>query len=127
MESIVSTALARRPDVQSAYAAQQQSLAEYTGGAGRFHAESVRLGHRRLQLVKPGCVGAAGCWRAGAQPRISPATNFGGAILAGVTVPLYDGGTRAAVLAQARAQADSADAALTQVQEEAVRQIAVCQ
>ncbi len=52
-------------------------------------------------------------------------SRFGGTVLAGVTVPLYDGGTRAAKLAQAHADADSADARLTQVRDEAVRQIAL--
>jgi len=40
-----------------------------------------------------------------------------------VTVPLYDGGTRDAQLARARAEADSADSRLTQVRDDAVRQI----
>jgi outer membrane protein TolC len=49
--------------------------------------------------------------------------HLGGSIFAGATIPLYDGGTRDAQLARARAEADSANARLTQVQEEAVRQI----
>jgi outer membrane protein TolC len=49
--------------------------------------------------------------------------HLGGSIFAGVTIPLYDGGTRDAQLARARAEADSADARLTQIQEQAVRQI----
>jgi outer membrane protein TolC len=49
--------------------------------------------------------------------------HFGAGIFAGVTVPLYDGGTRDAQLARARADADSADARLTQVRDDAVRQI----
>jgi outer membrane protein len=48
---------------------------------------------------------------------------FGGSILAGVTLPLYDGGTRSAALAQAHAEADSAAARLTRVRDDAVRQI----
>jgi outer membrane protein len=49
--------------------------------------------------------------------------HLGGSIFAGVTIPLYNGGTRDAQLARARAEADSAGARLTQVQQEAVRQI----
>jgi len=44
-----------------------------------------------------------------------------------VTVPIYDGGTRSAVLEQARAKADSASVALTHVREEAVRQIVLAE
>jgi outer membrane protein len=49
----------------------------------------------------------------------------GGIIVVGVTVPLFDGGRRAAQLGQARAAADGAKARLAQVQDDAVRQIAV--
>ena len=49
--------------------------------------------------------------------------HLGGSIFAGVTVPLYDGGTRDAQLLQAHTDADSADARLTQAQNDAVRQI----
>ena len=123
VESIVSTALERRPDVQSAYAAQKQSLAGiqaaradfmpkvFVSATGAYNSSSLSLS------ALPAVGGQA------ATQNLS-GHQFGGAILAGVTVPIYDGGTRDAVLAQARAQADSADAALTQVQEEAVRQIA---
>jgi outer membrane protein len=49
--------------------------------------------------------------------------HVGAGIFAGVTVPLYDGGTRDAQLARARAESDSANARLTQVRDDAVRQI----
>lgn len=48
---------------------------------------------------------------------------FGGTVLAGVPVPPYDGGTRAATLAQARAAADSAEARLTRARQDAVTQV----
>jgi outer membrane protein TolC len=44
-------------------------------------------------------------------------------ILAGISVPLYDGGLRAATLERARTKADSARVELTHTREEAVRQI----
>jgi outer membrane protein len=50
-------------------------------------------------------------------------SRLGGIIFAGVTVPLYDGGIRAATLAQAHAEADSADARMAGVRDDAVRQI----
>ena len=48
-------------------------------------------------------------------------------LFAGVTMPIYDGGRRAAVLGQAEAKADSAALALTRAQEEAVRQVVVAE
>jgi outer membrane protein TolC len=44
-------------------------------------------------------------------------------LFAGVTMPIYDGGTRSALLRRAQTRADSAALALTRTQEEAVRQI----
>ena len=124
VESIISTALARRPDVLSAYAAQQQSLAGvqaardeflpkvFLSATGAYNSSSLSLS------ALPSVGGQA------ATENLS-GHQFGGAILAGVTFPLYDGGTRAAILDQAKAQEGSADAALNQVQDEAVRQIAL--
>jgi outer membrane protein len=52
---------------------------------------------------------------------------YGGTVIVGVTIPLYDGGLRSAVLAQARNDADSASTRLTRSREEAVRQIVTAQ
>jgi outer membrane protein len=48
-------------------------------------------------------------------------------VFLGVTIPLYDGGLRSAVLMQARNDAESASARLTRTKEEAVRQIVAAQ
>ena len=45
--------------------------------------------------------------------------------LIGATVPLYDGGSRAALLEQARDKVDKAETTFTQIRNEAVRQIIV--
>src|SRR6202044_1804706 len=59
----------------------------------------------------------------GAQTSNITGSRWGGSVIAGVTMPLYDGGVRAATLAQARAEADSAEQRLTRTREDAVRQI----
>jgi outer membrane protein TolC len=122
VESIVSQSLARRPDVLSAYAAQKASLAK------------VRVAE--AEFMPKFFVAATGSYNSGglnvtALPSVgqqAPTVNINGrrlgaTVFAGVTVPLYDGGTRDAVLTQARADADSAEARLTRVREDAVRQI----
>jgi outer membrane protein TolC len=50
-------------------------------------------------------------------------TQFGSTALVGATVPIYDGGLRAASLEQARDRVDKAETTLTQIRNEAVRQI----
>ncbi|NDY74942.1 TolC family protein, partial [Desulfobacter hydrogenophilus] len=52
---------------------------------------------------------------------------YGGSVIVGVAIPLYDGGLRSAVLAQARNDADSASTRLIRSREEAVRQIVAAQ
>jgi outer membrane protein len=122
VEAIISDALGRRPDVQSAYAAQKASLANVRAAKAEFMPKVF--------------LSATGAYNSGgldvtALPSIgqqSPTVNingsrFSGGVFAGITIPLYDGGTRAAVLAQSRAEADSAEARMRRVRDDAVRQI----
>jgi outer membrane protein TolC len=124
IETIISQALSRRPDVQSAYAAQKASLANVRAAEAEFMPKLF--------------VSATGAYNSGsldvtALPGIGQQSStvningsrLGGSILAGVTVSLFDGGTRSATLAQARAGADSAAARLNQVRDDAVHQIAI--
>ncbi|HEY0270266.1 MAG TPA: TolC family protein [Sphingomonas sp.] len=122
VEQIIASALARRPDVLAAYAAQKASLASVKAAQAEFLPKFF--------------VSASGAYTTGgldvtAVPSVgdqAPALNLSGrrlgaTILGGVTMPLYDGGTRDAMLAQARARADNAGLALDRVKDEAVRQI----
>ena len=122
VERIVAEALGRRPDVLGAHAAQL---------AGE---ENVRAA--RAEFLPKFFVSATAAYNDGhldvtAIPSIGeqlPTVNLsqsrrGVTLFAGVTMPIYDGGTRAAVLRQAQAKADNAALALERTQEEAVRQI----
>jgi outer membrane protein len=122
VESIISEAIARRPDVQSAYAAQKASLANVRAAEAEFLPKFFLSANG---TYSSGNLDVTSLPSGGQQP---PTVNIsgnhlGGSIFAGVTVPIYDGGMRDAQLARARADADSADARLTQVREDAVRQI----
>jgi outer membrane protein TolC len=122
VESIVSEALARRPDMQSAYAAQRASLANVRAAQAEFMPKFFLSG---AGTYSSGNLNVTSLPSGGQQP---PTVNIngnhvGGSIFAGVTIPLYDGGIRNAQLARADAEADSADARLIQVREDAVRQI----
>jgi outer membrane protein len=108
--------------VQSAYAAQKASLANVRAAQAEF---MPKLFLSANGTYNSGDLNVTSLPSGGQQP---PTVNvngshLGGSIFAGVTVPLYDGGTRDAQLGRARAEADSADARLTQVREDAVRQI----
>lgn len=126
IERIVAEALGRRPDVLSAHAAQLASE------------ENVRAAH--AELLPKFFLSATGTYNDGhldvtAIPSVGdqlPTVNLsqsrhGVTLFAGVTMPIYDGGTRSALLRRAQARADSAALALTRTQEEAVRQIVVAE
>jgi outer membrane protein len=122
VEGIISEAVARRPDVQSAYAAQKASLANVRAAQAEF---MPKFFFSATGTYNSGNLNVTSLPSGGQQP---PTVNIngnhlGGSIFAGVTVPLYDGGTRDAQLARARTEADSADSRLTQVRDNAVRQI----
>lgn len=126
IDQIVSSAIARRPDVLNAYAAERVSLAKVKAAESEF-----------MPKVFVSAVGAynTGSSSISAVPAIGqqlPTVNlsnghYGGSVIVGVTIPLYDGGLRSAVLAQARNDADSASTRLDHSREEAVRQIVTAQ
>ncbi|AME24145.1 TolC family protein [Burkholderia sp. PAMC 26561] len=126
IERIVSDAIARRPDVLSAYAAERINFAKVKSAESEFMPKVF--------------LSANGAYNTGsssisAVPSIGqqlPTVNlsggrYGGSVIVGVTIPLYDGGLRQAVLAQARNDADSASTRLARSREEAVRQIVTAQ
>jgi outer membrane protein TolC len=124
VETIIAESLARRPDVLSSYAAQKVSLANIRAAQAAF---MPKIFLSAIGSYSSGGLNLTALPSAGQQP---PTVNVNGnrfndGIFLGVTIPLYDGGTRSATLAQAQAEADSADARFTRVREEAVRQIAL--
>jgi outer membrane protein len=131
IESFVSEALARRPDVLTGYATVQASLAGLRAAQAEFFPKvfasgtGTRLSGSLNITAIPGIdqqlpiVNLPGN-QVGASQR-----QFSGTALVGATVPLYDGGARAALLEQARDRVDKAETTLTQIRNEAARQIVV--
>ena len=124
VEAIVSESIGRRPDVLGADAARSASLANIRAAQAEF---MPKIFLSAVGAYNAGSLNLTALPSAGQEP---PTVNvnghhFNGGIFVGVTIPLYDGGTRSAVLAQARAEADSADARLTHTRDEAVREIVV--
>ncbi len=123
VEKIVSSALARRPDVLAAYSTLKASLANVKA------AQAERL--PKFFVSATGAYTSGGIDISGIPgaavdqaPTLNLSGNrFGATIMGGVTVPLYDGGTREAALAQARIRAESAGLALDRIKENSVQQI----
>ncbi|HEX8788492.1 MAG TPA: TolC family protein, partial [Telluria sp.] len=126
VEEIVADAIARRPDVQGAYALEQASQAKVRAAEAAFMPKV---------FLSASVANSTGHTSVTAIPSIGDqsatlnlnGSRYGGSVFFGVTVPLYDGGLRSSVLMQAHNDADSASTRLNRTKEEAVRQIVIAQ
>lgn len=126
VDEIVTDAIARRPDVQGAYALEKANEAKIRAAESAFMPKifmsataAYGTGTTSITAIPPVGDQAATVNLNGSRRS--------GAIFLGVTIPLYDGGLRSAVLMQARNDADSASAQFTRTRQEAVRQIVAAQ
>ena len=131
IERFVAASLARRPDVLTGYAGLQVSLANLRAAEAAFLPKIFFAGNGAHVF---GNLNVSAIPGVGQQlPIVNiPANQTGirqtqdsATALIGATVPLYDGGLRAALLEQARDNVDKADTTLTQIGNEAARQIVV--
>jgi outer membrane protein len=131
VERIASEALARRTDVLTGYAAQKASLAGLRAAQAEFLPKVFFSGNgTRLQgdlniTAVPGIDQQAPIVNLPGNTLGVSQTQLAATALIGATVPLYDGGARAARLEQARDTVDKADTTLVQIRNEAIRQIVV--
>ena len=131
VKRIISAALARRPDVLTGYAAEQASLANLRAAQAKFFpkiffaANGTRLSGSLNVTAIPGIGQQLPIVNLPTNQLGVSGTQLGATALIGATVPLYDGGSRAASLEQARDKVDKAETTLTQIRNEAVRQIVV--
>jgi outer membrane protein len=126
VDSIVAGALSRRPDMLGAYAAKQASLANLKAAKAEFLPKVFLSATGAYVSNGLGVTTLPGLGQQPSTVNLS-GNELGGTILLGVTIPLYDGGNRLALLEQARTRADSADATLAQVRDEAMREVVKAQ
>ncbi|EHH69488.1 TolC family protein [Gluconobacter morbifer] len=122
-DALVQQAVARRPDVLAAYANAKAARSRVTAAKSEFLPKIFVTGNvayttGRLALSSvPGIASET-------PPTLNLSTNsFSSLILGGITVPIFDGGMRAAMLRQAQDQSDSANATLQQTVDSSVKQI----
>ena len=126
-------ALSRRPDVLTGYATVQASLAGFHAAQAEFlpkvfgSATGTRLSGSLNITAIPGIDQQLPIVNLPSNQLGLSTLQLGGTALVGATVPLYDGGSRAALLEQARDKVDKAETTFTQIRNEAVRQIIVFQ
>jgi outer membrane protein len=131
IQHFVADALARRPDVLSSYAAQKASLANLRAAEVEFFPKVFFSGNGARVTGSLDVTGIPGIEQQVPVLNI-PSNQLGTSInqtsataLIGATMPIYDGGTRAALLEQARDKVDKANTTQTQITYEAARQIIV--
>jgi outer membrane protein TolC len=122
IDQIVTEALARRPDVLSAYAAHEASLARLRAARAQFMPKFFLSGTGSYRSNTLSVLTLPGVGQSPPTTNIQE-TRFGATVLLGVTVPIYDGGLRRAREGQARADAARTDAMLEQIRDEATREI----
>jgi outer membrane protein len=126
VDQIVTEALARRPDVLSAYAAHEASLARLRAAQAAFMPKVFlsASGSYASDTLDISTLPSLGQGPGQVPPTLNlHGTHLGGTVLLGVTVPIYDGGVRRALEGQARADAAKTDATLEQIRDEATREI----
>jgi outer membrane protein len=126
VDQIVTAALARRPDVLSAYAAHEASLARLRAAQAEFLPKVFlsASGSYTSNTLDISTLPSLGQGPSQVPPTLNiHGTHLGGTVLLGITIPIYDGGVRRALEGQARADAAKTDATLEQIRDEATREI----
>jgi outer membrane protein TolC len=126
IDQVVTEALARRPDVLSAYAAHEASIAKLRAAQAEFLPKVFlsATGSYSSNSVDVSTLPGLGQGASQVPPTLNvPGTHYGATVLLGITVPIYDGGLRRALEGQARASEAKTDAMLEQIRDEATREI----
>jgi outer membrane protein TolC len=126
VDDLVADAIARRPDVQGAYALEQANQAKVRAAEAAFMPKVFVSATAAYGTGSTGITAIPSVGDQAATVNLN-GSRRSGSVFVGVTIPLYDGGLRSAVLMQARNDADSASAQLTRTREEAVRQVVAAQ
>jgi outer membrane protein TolC len=125
-DHIVTEALARRPDVLTAYAAHEASVARLRAAQAEFMPKVFlsATGSHSSNTLAISTLPGLGQGASQVPPTLNiPGTHFGATVLLGLTVPIYDGGLRRALEGQARADEAKTSAQLDQIRDEATREI----
>src|SRR6476469_7154127 len=131
IESFIAEALARRTDVLTGYATLHASLASLRAAQAEFlpkvfaSGTGTRLSGNLNITAIPGVDQQLPIVNLPSNQSGISNDQLSGTLLVGATVPLYAGGSRAAMLEQARDNVDKAETTLLQTMNEAARQIVV--
>ncbi|MFN3991109.1 MAG: TolC family protein [Erythrobacter sp.] len=121
-DAIRDEVLAARPDLQRAYAAARAAEGRAAAARAQAYPKVFVSGTGSFVEGRLGIAGVPGFGDNGPVLNVF-GDRFGASLFAGVSIPLYDGGTRANLRAQAGAERDAAVARIAQVRNEAAREV----
>ncbi|WP_088158271.1 TolC family protein [Achromobacter xylosoxidans] len=126
VEQIISDALARRPDVLAAYAAERAEQAKARAADSDFLPKVFVSASTSYASGRSSITAVPALGQQAATVNLD-GNRSGSNIFLGVTLPLYDGGMRSAIRMQAQNDAASASERLSRAKQEAARQIVAAQ
>lgn len=120
---MVRRAVARRPDVLAAYAAARSAHHRVTAARAAFLPSIFMTGNVAYATGRTNLTSIPGAGADSAPTLNLSGNRFSTLILGGISVPIFDGGLRAAMVKRAQDQEDSAEATLRQTVNDSVQQI----
>ncbi|MFT8674861.1 MAG: TolC family protein [Acetobacter sp.] len=122
-DDMVKRAVARRPDVLAAYAAERAAHSRVAAARASFLPSIFMTGNVAYATGRMNLTSVPGAG-ADSSPTLNLSGNrFSTVMLGGISVPIFDGGFRAAMMKRAQDQEDSAEATLRQTVNDSVQQI----
>ncbi|MEN3167913.1 TolC family protein [Gluconobacter sp. OJB] len=126
-DEVVKAAVGRRPDVLAAYAAMRSAQSRISAARAAFLPSIFMTGNVAYSTGRTNLTSIPS-----ASDSVSPTLNLSGnrfstLILGGISVPIFDGGLRSAIVKRAQDQEDSAEATLRQTVNGAVQQIVLAE
>nr|WP_082790639.1 TolC family protein [Gluconobacter albidus] len=126
-DEVVKEAVGRRPDVLAAYAAARSAHSRISAARAAFLPSVFMTGNVAYSTGQTSLTSIPS-----ASDSVSPTLNLSGnrfstLILGGISVPIFDGGLRSAIVKRAQDQEDSAEATLRQTVNGAVQQIVLAE
>lgn len=126
-DDMIKSAVARRPDVLAAYAAARSARNRITAARDAFRPSIFMTGNVSYMSGGLNLTSVPGAGNDSTSTLNMSGNRFSTLILGGITVPIFDGGLRAALLKRAQDQSDSADATLRQAVNDSIQQIVTAQ
>ncbi|MDG6094744.1 TolC family protein [Acetobacter sp. AN02] len=126
-DDMIRKAVSRRPDVLAAYASARSAEEGVRAAKSAFLPKIFATGNVSYSTGNLALSSLPGAGQ-NSSPTLNVSSNaFSSIILGGITIPVFDGGLRAALLSRARNSEDNAKATLRQTQDESVRQVVAAQ